>query len=108
MQARHVFINCHPERSEGSAVRTPDEVYPILTSDNLSQPPQILLRLPHVAPDLLFQRFDRRKLDLVPQTIQEMKFDFRLRRKCERVKVQQMSFNSERVSAERGPVSNVR
>ncbi len=45
------------------------------------EPPQILLRLPHIPSDLLFQRLDRRKLDLIAQTIQKMDLDFRLRRK---------------------------
>jgi hypothetical protein len=73
-----------------------------------SQPPQVFLRLPHIAPDLFFQSFDRWKLDLIAQTIQKMQFDFRFRRERNRVEIQQVSFNGKRIGAERGPVSDVR
>src|SRR5208337_444004 len=72
------------------------------------QSPEILLRLRHIPPNLLFQSFDGRKLDLIAQTIQKMKFDFRFRRKFERVEIQQVSFNGKRIGAKRGPVPNVR
>ena len=45
----------------------------------LSQPSQILLRFPHIPPNLLFQSFDRRELDLVPQAIQEVNLNFGFR-----------------------------
>src|ERR1019366_4070328 len=69
-----------------------------------SQPPQILLPLPHIPPDLLSQRIDRRKLDLIPQTIQKMKFDFRFRRKLEWMEIQQVRFDGKGISAEGGAV----
>ena len=71
------------------------------------QSPEILLGLGHIPSDLLFQRFDGRELDLVAQAIEEMEFDFGFRRKFERVKIQQVSFDGKRIGAKRRAVSNV-
>ena len=73
-----------------------------------SQPPQILLRLPHIPPNLLFQRFDRRKLDLIAQPIQKINFNFRLRRKFQRMKIQQVGFDGKRIAAKRRTVPDIR
>src|SRR5271163_4471441 len=70
--------------------------------------PQIFLRLPDILPDLLLQCFDRRKLDLIAQTIQKIKLDFRFRREFERMKIQQVRLNGKRIGAKGGPVADVR
>src|SRR5580658_6570605 len=71
------------------------------------KPPQILLRLPHIPPDLFFQGLDRRKLDLISQPIQEMEFNFGLCRKFKWMEVQQMRFDGERIAAECWTVSDI-
>src|ERR1700675_3430048 len=85
---------CCSARGRLNAVsrRRPSQVLLTRKEPNLSQPPQILLRLLHIPPDLLFQSFDGRKLDLIAQAIEEMKFDFRFRRAVERMKIQEASF----------------
>src|ERR1022692_995686 len=72
------------------------------------QPSQIPLRLSHIPPDLFFQGFDRRKLDLIAQAIQKMKFDFGLGRQFKRMKIQQVRFNGKRVGAKSRTVPNIR
>ena len=52
-----------------------------------SQPPQIFPGLPYIPPNLLFQRFDRREFDLVPQAIEEVNLNFGFRSKFKGMKI---------------------
>src|SRR4029077_10065318 len=62
---------------------------------------------PHIPPDLLFQRFDRRKLDLIAQTIEEVNLNFGFRRKFKRMKIQQVGLDGKRIAAKSWTVSDV-
>src|SRR5208282_5670788 len=73
----------------------------------LVQSPEILFGLGHVPPDLLFQRFDGRKLDLVAQAIEEVKFNFGFRREFKRMEIQQVGLDGKRVAAESRAVPDV-
>ncbi len=55
------------------------QVLSIRSEPRPPQPPQIFLRLPHIPPNLLFQRLDRRKLDLIAEAIEEVNLNFGFR-----------------------------
>src|SRR5208282_6749414 len=58
-----------------------------------SQQMEIPLRLLHVAANLLAQGLDRRKLDFIPQSLEETDLDLGLRRQFNGMEVQQVRFN---------------
>src|SRR5579864_6134944 len=49
----------------------------------------------HIPRNLLAQSLDRRKLDLIPQSLQKADLNFGIRRQFERMKIQQMRFDGE-------------
>src|SRR5271166_705086 len=72
------------------------------------KPTQILLGLSNVSSDLFLKRFYRRKLDLIAQAVEKVELDFGLRRKLERVKIQQVGFYGKRIGPKGWPLSHVR
>src|SRR5579862_1591692 len=69
--------------------------------------PEIPPRLVHVFRDLLAQSFDRRKLDLRPQALEEEQLQFGVGQQFDGMEVKDVAFDGEGFGAEGGAIANI-
>ena len=78
----------------------------VARGSQLLQPEKPLCLL-HIFSNLLAQRFHRGKLDLRPQPFQEGQLQLRVGQQFDRMEVQQMALNGERLFSEGRPVATL-